>query len=79
MRLIYDVVKNFGNRCARLNIQVSTYDELPALGAIFENFFIQAGSHAEITHTGEFATLDADGYWYVAGVAVAGSDAATEG
>lgn len=70
MKLIYDVVKNFGNRCAKLDIQVSSYEDLPELGTLYEGFFIQAGSHAEITHTGEIAVLDADGSWYVGGTEI---------
>lgn len=72
MKEIYRVIENRGNRYAKLDIQVSTYDELPELGELFENFFIQAGSHAEVVKAGKFATLDADGCWYVDGVAVAG-------
>lgn len=66
MRQIYEVVKNFGNKTARLDIQVSTKDELPALGELFCNFFIQAGSHAEVTQTGEWLVLDGEdgGAWF---------------
>jgi len=65
MKEIYRVIENRGNRCAKLDIQVSTYEDLPALGSLFKNYFIQAGSHAEITTTGEIAVLDGNGHWYI--------------
>lgn len=66
MKDIYQVVSNYGNNTAKLDIQVSTKDELPALGELFCNFFIQAGSHAEVTQTGEWLVLDGEdgGAWY---------------
>lgn len=70
MKEIYRVIENRGNRCAKLDIQVSGYDDLPALGELYCNYYIQAGSHAEITTTGEIATLDGDGHWYVGGTLI---------
>lgn len=67
MKEIYRVIENRGNRCAKLDIQVSTYEDLPALGELFKNYFVQAGSHAEITTTGEIAVLDGNGHWYIGG------------
>lgn len=47
-----------------VDLQVSTADELPALGSDVGGIIIAAGSIAQIIQTGEWATLDSDGSWY---------------
>lgn len=47
-----------------VDLQVSTADELPALGSDVDGIVIAAGSIAQIIQTGEWATLDEDGSWY---------------
>lgn len=47
-----------------VDLQVSTADELPALGENIDGIIIAAGSIAQIIQSGEWVTLDSDGSWY---------------
>lgn len=46
------------------DLQVSTADELPALGGYVGVNVIEAGTIAQIIQTGAWYTLDDDGDWY---------------
>lgn len=55
-----------GVRHVVADLQVSTADELPALGGYVGVNVIEAGSIAQIIQTGDFVTLDENGSWYSA-------------
>lgn len=46
------------------DIQVSTEDELPALGGTVGVYVIEAGTIAQVIQAAKFQTLDASGTWY---------------
>ena len=46
------------------DIQVSTADELPALGGTIGVYVIEAGTIAQVIQDAKFLTLDASGKWY---------------
>lgn len=56
-----------GAICAKVDIQVSTADELPELGGEVGGMKIQAGTSAQIIKAGKFGTIDEDGTWYESG------------
>lgn len=58
---------NSGKPSTKMILQVSTVDELPALGDIVEGALVAAGSYAILIQAGKIATLDANGTWYYMG------------
>lgn len=56
---------NDGAGNAVVDIQVSTAQELPAMGeTIGYSMKVKAGSIAQVIQSGAFYTLDDDGTWY---------------
>lgn len=55
-----------GKIIAVLDLQVSTAEDLPAIGDVVENYIVAAGSIAQIIESGQWATLNDDGKWYAA-------------
>ena len=53
-----------GVRHVVADLQVSTADELPALGGNVGVNVIEAGTIAQVIQAGGFVTLDDDGNWY---------------
>lgn len=47
-----------------VDLQVSTIDELPAIGENIDGIIIAAGSIAQVIQSGVYFTLDDDGTWY---------------
>ena len=63
-----------GKPIAKLDLQVSEYSDLPSLGSEAFGYIVAAGTNAQVTHEGGFATLDADGDWYDGSGSVVGED-----
>ena len=53
-----------GKAHAKLDLQVSTIEELPAIDEEVEGIGTDPGSIAQLIQTGDWVTLDADGDWY---------------
>lgn len=67
---VMDIIRSFtdsdGVLNAQLELQVSTSDELPALGGDVDGVKVLEGSFAQIVQADEptVVTLDANGTWY---------------
>ena len=53
-----------GERHIVADLQVSTVDELPALGGYVGVNIIEAGTIAQVIQDAKFLTLDENGTWY---------------
>ncbi len=55
-----------GKRVAKIDIQVSTVEELPHLGDVIGDYVLAAGSTAQIIQSDKplYLTIDANGTWY---------------
>ena len=68
---VLDVIKSWndsdGNLCAKLELQVSTSDDLPDIGEVVGGYKVQPGSFAQIIQANTIVTLDDNttaGTWY---------------
>lgn len=56
-----------GKPVARLDLRVSTADDLPKAGDEVEGYIVAAPTNAQIIQLGKIGTLDEDGKWYTFG------------
>lgn len=56
-----------GKPVARLDMQVSTAEDLPAAGEEVEGYIVAKPSNAQIIQLGKLATLDENDKWYAFG------------
>ena len=75
-----NVVQNYGNRKAMLDMIASEATDLPSINDVVEGYEVQAGSWAYIAKSDIWATLLDDNKWYSGGqeVSTESSDDDTE-
>ena len=62
---VYEITPDY--IVAKVNLQVSTADELPTADEIIGNIKCGFGSSAQAVQEGAFYAMDEDGSWYASG------------
>ena len=73
-----NVVQNYGNRKAMLDMIASEATDLPSINDVVEGYEVQSGSMAYIVQSDIWATLDSDDKWYSGGQEVSTESDDTE-